>query len=354
MTVKIFAARDSEGREWPPDHEHEVKAIIDMLKQLWTAYHHLESTYCIVANMRQPNADLVIFSERGLGIVEMKHNYGKITLLDDGAWYGGPVPIKGGSYPSPYHQLQAYTEILRNKLLPMILPDNLKRSPELWDKMKFQIALCFTNPEADIAQVKDEVRKSKHLERKPWEGNFEVIDPTEIVPWALKLRFGIDLGREKDFQPFRLNPGIIEKVIGLVLGATEWTDVMSSMPNNQSYGYLAWQSQEGEQKFNLEKDEVIIGRSSECDWVTPSKFKTISNRHCKITRSLQGIQIEDLESTNGTYLNNKLLKRPIPLQNSQVVSLCAPSTNANTFRFQFFIRDAENTETSSPSSTVHI
>jgi hypothetical protein len=220
--------------------------------------------------------------------------------------------------------------------------------------MKFQIALCFTNPEADIAQVKDEVRKSKHLERKPWEGNFEVIDPTEIVPWALKLRFGIDLGREKDFQPFRLNPGIIEKVIGLVLGATEWTDVMSSMPNNQSYGYLAWQSQEGEQKFNLEKDEVIIGRSSECDWVTPSKFKTISNRHCKITRSLQGIQIEDLESTNGTYLNNKLLKRPIPLQNSQVVSLCAPSTNANTFRFQFFIRDAENTETSSPSSTVHI
>jgi hypothetical protein len=353
MTVKIFVARDSEGREWSPDHEHEVKAITEMLKLLWASYHHLSSVYCIVANMRQPNADFVIFSERGLGIVELKHHFGKITMAANGTWYAGAVSIKGGTHLTPYHQLQSYADVLRRRLLPMILPLWLKRTPERWNEVKCQLALCFTNPQADTDPVKIDLTRSRVLQRKPWESSFEVIGPREIVQWALKLRFGIDQGREKDFEPLRLEPSTIENAIGLVLGATAWTEVIPSMPASQSYGYLTWHSKDGEQKFNLEKDEVIIGRSRDCDWVTPDSFRQVSKRHCKITRGLQGVQIEDLGSTNGTFVNNKLLKKPVPLSSGQVVTLCGPLANDKAFRFQFNLRDSAGNDTTESSSTEH-
>jgi hypothetical protein len=325
-----------------------------MLKMLWASYHHLSSAYCVVANMRQPNADFVIFSERGVGVVELKHHYGKIALSTDGTWYAGSVPIKGGSHRSPYLQLQSYAETLRLRLLPLMLPSWLKKTPERWNDVKFQLALCFTNPEADINQVKADAMRARSLQRKAWESGFEVVSPFDIVPWALKLRFGVDQGRDKGFEPLRLEPTTIEKSISLVLGATEWTEVLPSMPASQSYGYLTWQSQEGEQKFNIEKDEIIIGRSGESDWVTPDKFKQISKRHCRIIRNLQGVQIEDLDSTNGTFVNNKPLKRSVPLLSGQVVTLCGPVTSERSFRFQFFLREPSTSETSQSSSTEHV
>ncbi len=56
-------------------------------------------------------------------------------------------------------------------------------------------------------------------------------------------------------------------------------------------------------KFPLRKREVIIGRSSRADVVL--KEQDISRRHARLTIINNRARIEDLDSTNGTYVNNR-------------------------------------------------
>lgn len=51
----------------------------------------------------------------------------------------------------------------------------------------------------------------------------------------------------------------------------------------------------------MPKDEWIIGRSSECDIVIDQP--EISNRHCRLARTADGLLLEDLRSRNGTFVN---------------------------------------------------
>lgn len=64
--------------------------------------------------------------------------------------------------------------------------------------------------------------------------------------------------------------------------------------------------------YILNKSVNIIGRRDDCDIQVPDPL--ISNRHCRIICNEEGhFQIDDLRSTNSTYLNNKLLKKPTVL-----------------------------------------
>ncbi len=48
---------------------------------------------------------------------------------------------------------------------------------------------------------------------------------------------------------------------------------------------------------------MIIGRSSECDIAIP--VEEISRRHARVKPNELGLQVEDLGSSNGTYINNR-------------------------------------------------
>ncbi|HOO72968.1 MAG TPA: FHA domain-containing protein [Spirochaetota bacterium] len=64
--------------------------------------------------------------------------------------------------------------------------------------------------------------------------------------------------------------------------------------------------------FILNKSVNIIGRRNDCDIRISDPL--ISNRHCRIIYTEDGrFQLDDLESTNSTYLNNKVLKKPAVL-----------------------------------------
>lgn len=353
MTVKIYVAQDSTGKEWAPDHPHEVESVVEILRRIWEAYHHLQSAYCIVANMHDPNADMVIVSERGLGILEFKHNYGKITIASDGTWYAGDHRIKGGSYPNPHKQVQAYGETIRNRLLPLILPTWLKKTPERWNEVKFQTAVCFTNPNADLAEVKQIVPKSKLIQRKPWEDDFSVISTEEVVNWVLKLRFGIDQGFDKRFEPLRLSPSTMVNALTLVFGAVEWEELLSSMPTGLPYGYLSHDSSEGEQKFNLLKDKVIIGRSTDCDLVVPPKYGRVSKVHCQINRTINGIEVEDLGSSNHTYVDGKRVSKPTTIRQGQVITLAGAAASEKSYTLRFKLHEHNGAiSTESPSTEI--
>lgn len=65
--------------------------------------------------------------------------------------------------------------------------------------------------------------------------------------------------------------------------------------------------------------EIILGRDPSADF--PLKNETISLRHCKISYHNKQWWVEDLESTNGTSLNNDPIKKETILTNDDKLLL---------------------------------
>lgn len=72
-------------------------------------------------------------------------------------------------------------------------------------------------------------------------------------------------------------------------------------------GRLVYQGRNGCRDFRIEKEEFLIGRSAQ---QADGRIETdgISRVHAKISRREGNYYIEDLNSTNGTYLNGELLE----------------------------------------------
>jgi diguanylate cyclase (GGDEF)-like protein len=58
-------------------------------------------------------------------------------------------------------------------------------------------------------------------------------------------------------------------------------------------------------KFNLDKPSIIIGRSSKCDIQVDQE--SISRNHAKLINDGKTVEVRDLGSTNGTYVNDDLI-----------------------------------------------
>jgi len=63
----------------------------------------------------------------------------------------------------------------------------------------------------------------------------------------------------------------------------------------------------------------IIGSSVNCDLVVAKP--TVSGRHCRLTEVADGYLLEDLGSSNGTYVNNKRLASPTRVSARDVITL---------------------------------
>ncbi|MGR8929179.1 MAG: ATP-binding cassette domain-containing protein [Gammaproteobacteria bacterium] len=66
---------------------------------------------------------------------------------------------------------------------------------------------------------------------------------------------------------------------------------------------------------------LVIGRVPECDLAIPSPL--VSREHAKLYCGSSGVEIEDLHSTNGTFINGKRLQGRIRLQKNDLVSIAA-------------------------------
>jgi len=58
--------------------------------------------------------------------------------------------------------------------------------------------------------------------------------------------------------------------------------------------------------YNIGQDEFLIGRHFDCDLVINEK--TVSSQHAKIYKNEDHFEIEDLDSSNGTFVNNEKIK----------------------------------------------
>jgi hypothetical protein len=316
MSISVFVGQDSQGHNWSPDHAHEIEGLLGLLTHLWKKYQHLQEHYCVLTNIKAPDADVILFSERGIGVIELKHYAGRIRIDEQGKWTADDKPIKAGVHADPHKQVQVYAHQLREKILPFILPDPWVRDRQRWTEVKTQTAVCFTHPQANLEDVGsgNKTWNSPRV-REPWEDNFEIIRPTDAALWAFKLRLGITLPRNKNFEPIRITAEEQVRCAEMILGGKPWTDIQNFMPTNQPYGYLYLHLSDGPDSiFNLDKDRITIGRSMDCDIVIPSQFKRVSGHHCEITRSPRIITLTNLEAKNGTFINGK------PISHSQVLS----------------------------------
>jgi hypothetical protein len=64
---------------------------------------------------------------------------------------------------------------------------------------------------------------------------------------------------------------------------------------------------------------LIIGRSPECDLQMNDNF--LSSRHARIASDSGELSIEDLGSTNGTYVNQQLVKGRVHLERGDIVQV---------------------------------
>lgn len=349
MTVKIFVAKDSKGNEWAPDYVQEVGSLEWMIKKAWLEFHHLPSLYCMIANLRQPSADLVVITERGLGILELKHVQGDISIGKDDIWYAGRTIIHAGIHLNPRRQVQKYAETLRPNLLQRILPPTLKKDPSRWDDLKFQTAVCFSNPEARFEDLQQSIAKRRPSPYLAWESDFSIFGPSDFTSWVRRLRFQVDEGPSRRFEPVRLSPNVIINIAVQAFNAVEWKEILTGMPTGEPYGFLVLEDEEGRQVFNLVKDETSIGRSPDCDIVIPDRYAKVSKRHCQIIRSISSVEVKDLDSRNGTFLNNLLLSKTSTITHGDRICLGSDKVSEGVCAIRFETR--EHTTVLKPKST---
>jgi len=66
------------------------------------------------------------------------------------------------------------------------------------------------------------------------------------------------------------------------------------------------------QQHLLHQPETVLGRSVDCDIVVVNK--RVSREHACIRRDGRKINLQDLNSTNGTYLNDERITESVPLR----------------------------------------
>ncbi|MCJ7623437.1 MAG: FHA domain-containing protein [Anaerolineaceae bacterium] len=75
--------------------------------------------------------------------------------------------------------------------------------------------------------------------------------------------------------------------------------------------------------FPIRKKVFLLGRDPQCDLVFPAKLRFVSNQHAEIQQTDAGFTIVDLNSTNGTRLNNQLIQpgTPTPLHDDSIIRI---------------------------------
>ena len=91
------------------------------------------------------------------------------------------------------------------------------------------------------------------------------------------------------------------------------------MQSNGSFRLIVRRGPQPNQIYELNKDIITLGRDITNDIVINDP--EVSRHHCRLTRGGGGYTLEDLGSTNGTFVNGQRLTGARPLAGGDVVGL---------------------------------
>ena len=81
----------------------------------------------------------------------------------------------------------------------------------------------------------------------------------------------------------------------------------SEAPSDKPYFKIRWHNGRTNY-FPIEKDRIVIGRGAGADLRVPENLRFVSSQQAEVLRKETGFFIRDLNSTNGTLVNNQLLQ----------------------------------------------
>ena len=64
---------------------------------------------------------------------------------------------------------------------------------------------------------------------------------------------------------------------------------------------VMFRGEDARRSFSVARDVSVIGRREDCDFRIP--LGEISRKHCRLIRDNDALRVEDLGSSNGTYVN---------------------------------------------------
>ncbi|MEH6518593.1 MAG: FHA domain-containing protein [Halioglobus sp.] len=73
------------------------------------------------------------------------------------------------------------------------------------------------------------------------------------------------------------------------------------------------------ERIKLDKPEVVLGRHVDCDIVLDND--EASRQHAKLLIKAEGIMLEDMGSTNGTYLNTREVRRATAVNGGDIIAI---------------------------------
>src|SRR4051794_4882088 len=93
---------------------------------------------------------------------------------------------------------------------------------------------------------------------------------------------------------------------------------MSVLPEGATPTRIRWESA-GSSSSGRAMPSWIIGSGADCDLVVAQP--TVSGRHCRLTRGGEGYVLEDLGSSNGTYVNGARITSPTRVRAADHITL---------------------------------
>jgi hypothetical protein len=359
MPVELYVGRDPQGREWAPDFTHEADAAIRIAGKAWRAFHAGRELFLLAFNLHSPNIDILVVSERGIGLVEMKSHHGKITIDPDGGWFADGQRMAGfkvipgrdlspASYLNPHSQVQGHGDRLQERLLPLIGEDYPGLTRGKRRNLRMQTCVCFTNPEAELSEIRKMLPEWNRGRRRPWESDFSVVTTEEIPEWMSALRFEVKTMDIPPYFPFRLEMGKQRPLLLRLFEVERWKNMERMLPVNR-FGKL--QQVRGDRtlaSFSLWEEETFLGRDPlKCTIVAPEQCTKVSRMHAVIRRELEGTVLEDLSSHNGTYLDGTRVIGKVVLRDKTAFTLGGVSNSEKEcgYTFQEIGQEPEDVDT---------
>ena len=98
------------------------------------------------------------------------------------------------------------------------------------------------------------------------------------------------------------------------------SDIMPAVLEEQEEPKFALFSITGDYAYEILKEEVIIGREQEMqEYLSGKAF--VSRKHCRILKKPEGILVKDLGSSNGTFVNNKVITEEVALHDGDELGI---------------------------------
>lgn len=317
MTVKVYIPRNSDGTEKNFNYDYERNAALQVAKIISRFFGDSRKDYFLLFNLVEPPADLVVISNDGIGIVDFKNINSPIEGDENSTWYiinddGSKTEIEN-NHINPAKQVGKYSRQIKRILVDRAQTNSILPKGMQGENFHTQSALLFTAEEFSTESLKIGSSYSRWLSLR-W------LDT--IADWVYSLSFF----RKRSRQQLSLSTKQIEYIIEDIFEGSVWQEIDGFISGAKPYAYLyLLENGRPQIRIELNQERVKIGRSKKCE--ISLEPLGISKQHAQITHYPTKTVLEDLGSSNGTYLNGKKLEqsKQYELSTGDIIVLGKPS-----------------------------